>query len=229
MDELPAAEPSGPVVQPTSMGPHDAEPSTASGGERQHDMPAFVNKDDDASANGLPPANDPQAGTAEDDTLLRQFENMTSTATKAAKDYRFLMFEHMKMNMTAALNYVTSLAANSPVTAGTDVEGSEHEASLARQHAEEAVPIDGDVADEYRAKALELMIANLNTTLEYAHRLAHVKAPSELIELATHQARKQFDLVVQTRELGTIAQRLAPHDIASMTSSFAKLFSERND
>jgi len=138
------------------------------------------------------------------------------------------MLEHMKVNMAAALTCVNGLAAvNSHLASAAHSDASE--TSPHRQSVEEAVPTE-EVADEYRVKAFELMTANMNTTLEYAQRLAHVKTPSELIELATSQARKQFDLMVQqTSELGSIAQRLAPHDIAAVTVSFAKLLSERKE
>ena len=229
VEELPAAAPPLPTGQPASTTQRDVQPSMPIDNARYHVVHTPVNADHDSVANGLAQANDLRAAEVEDDPLLHQFEDMTLAAAKAAKDYRFLMLEHMKINMAAALTCVNGLAAvNSQLASAAHSDGSE--TSPHPQSVEEAVPTEEEVADEYRVKAFELMTANVNTTLEYAQRLAHVKTPSELIELATSQARKQFDLMVQqTSELGSIAQRLAPHDIAAVTVSFAKLLSERKE
>lgn len=227
VEGLPAAALPLPTGQAASTTQRDAQPSMPIDSERYHVVHTPVNADHDSVANGLAQANDLRAAEVEDDPLLHQFEDMTLAAAKAAKDYRFLMLEHMKINMAAALTCVNGLAAvNSQLASAAHSDGSE--TSPHPQSVEEAVPTEEEVADEYRVKAFELMTANVNTTLEYAQRLAHVKTPSELIELATSQARKQFDLMVQqTSEFGSIAQRLAPHDIAAVTVSFAKLLSER--
>jgi hypothetical protein len=229
VEELPAAAPPLPTGQPASTTQRDAQPSMPIDNERYHVVHTPVNADHESAANGLAQANDLRAAEVEDDPLLHQFEDMTLAAAKAAKDYRFLMLEHMKINMAAALTCVNGLAAvNSQMASAAHFDASER--SPHSQSVKEVVPTEEEVADEYRVKAFELMTTNMNTTLEYAQRLAHVKTPSELIELATSQARKQFDLMVQqTSELGSIAQRLAPHDIAAVTVSFAKLLSERKE
>jgi hypothetical protein len=231
VEELPAAAPPLPTGQPASTTQRDAQPSMPIDNERYHVMRTPVNADHDSAANGLAQANDLRAAEVEDDPLLHQFEDMTLVAAKAAKDYRFLMLEHMKINMAAALTCVNGLAAvNTQIVSAAHSDASERETNPHPQSVEEAVPTEEKVAEEYRVKAFKLMTTNMNTTLEYAQRLAHVKTPSELIELATSQARKQFDLMVQqTSELGSIAQRLAPRDIAAVTVSFAKLLSERKE
>ena len=72
------------------------------------------------------------------------------------------------------------------------------------------------------------MTYSLSATVQYAQRLAHVKSPMEFMELSTDQARKQFELAVkQSAELGSIAQRMAAPDIASIVANFAKLLGER--
>jgi hypothetical protein len=227
---LSAAPPPLPTNEAASATQHDAQPSMAINDERRHAAHSSTNDAHDSAANGLAQVSGVKAADVEEDPLLHQFEDMTLVAAKAAKDYRFLMLEHLKINMAAALSCVNGLAAvNSQIASAARSDASEHETSPPPQSVEEAVPTK-EVADEYRVKAFELMTANMNTTLDYAQRLAHVKTPSELIELATSQARKQFDLMVQqTSELGSIAQRLAPHDIAAVAVGFAKLLSERKE
>ncbi|HSV26146.1 MAG TPA: phasin family protein [Xanthobacteraceae bacterium] len=224
VEELPAATPALPAPQAAATAQR-SQSSPSSDRERHHAVHAPPNQHLDTDATGSTHKSAPEPAEAED-ALLHQLEDMTSAATTMAKDYRFLMLEHMKINMTAALGYMSGLAvANSRITSAAH-SASTQETSQHPHSAEEPVPTDDKTVQEYRVKALELMTANMNTTLEYAQRLAHVKTPTEFIELATNQARKQFDLMVQTGELGSIAQRLAPHDIASMTSSFTKLFCE---
>jgi len=199
------------------------------GDERDH-VHSTTNKHD-LAANGSAQAHDLEAAGVEGDPLLHQFEDMTLAAAKAAKNYRFLMLEHMKINMAAALSCVNGLAtANSKIASTAHCGASESEAVPNPQGDEETAPKAEEVADEYRVKAFEVMTANMNSTLEYAQRLAHVKTPSELVELATSQVRKQFDLMMrQTGELGSIVQRLKPHDIASLTAGFGKLIGEAEE
>jgi len=230
VEELPAAAPA-PMTHHASATQSDAQPLMAIGNERRHVLHTFTNKDHDFAVNGTEYANDLEAAKVDDDPLLHQFEDMTLAAAKAAKDYRFLMLEHMKINVAAALSCVNGLAAvNSQISSADHCDTSQREMAPHPQSADEPVPEQEEAADGYRAKAFELMTANMNTTLEYAQRLAQVRTPSELVELATSQVRKQFDLMVQqTSELGSIAQRLAPRDVASLTASFAKALSERQE
>jgi hypothetical protein len=232
VEDVPAAaEPPLPTGQSASTTQRDAQPSIPIDDEGHHVVRTPVNEDHHLAANELAQANDLKSADVEDDPLLHQFEDMTLAAAEAAKDYRFLMLEHLKINMAAALSCVNGFASvNSQIASAAHPDASERETSPHPESVEEAVPTEEEVADEYRVKAFELMTANMNTTLEYAQRLAHVKTPSELVELATSQARKQFDLMVQqTSELGSIAQRLAPHDIAAVAVGFAKLLSERKE
>jgi len=78
------------------------------------------------------------------------------------------------------------------------------------QPADNLTPPAAKVADEYRARAFELMTANVNATLEYAQRLVGVRTPGGFVELSMGHVRRQSELIVrQTTELVSIAQRLA--------------------
>jgi hypothetical protein len=229
VEELPVAEPPMPTGQPASTTQRDAQPSMPTANEGCHVVHTSVNEDHHSDTNGLAQANDLKTAEIEDDPLLRQFEDMTLVAADAAKDYRFLMLEHLKVNMAAALSCVNGFTANPQTPSAAQSDVSERETNPHPRSVQEVAPTR-EGADEYRAKAFELMTAHMNTTLEYAQRLAHVKTASELVELTTSQARKQFDLIVQqTSEFGSIAQRLAPHDIAAVTARFAMLLSERKE
>jgi hypothetical protein len=225
--EMPSAKQPPPAVQPQPVpAPPPSKPSKKSHRERKQAMHEPVNEDRKAAASGLQPAD--LNGEA-NNLLLHQFEDMTSTAAKAAKDYRSWMLEHMRINMCAALDYANGLASVSSRTtsrADAPARGAHNDS----QDADKATPAAAKVADEYRAKAFELMSANINTTLEYAQRLVNVKTPTEFVELSMSHSRKQLELIMkQTAELGSIAQRLATPGIEAMTSGFAKALRERKE
>jgi hypothetical protein len=48
-----------------------------------------------------------------------------------------------------------------------------------------------EAAQEYRAKAFELMTANVKANLDYANKLRKLRTPLEFIELSTLYARKR--------------------------------------
>jgi hypothetical protein len=190
-----------------------------------------LNEDQKAAASGLRSAYELNDANFGGSALLHQFEDMTSAAAKAAKDYRSWMLEHVKINMTAALGYMNGLASvNSRTASEAHPDEPEQGKTTRSRSTENTPPAVAKIADEYRAKTFELMTANINTTLEYAQRLVQVKTPNEFVELSTSHARKQFELIMkQTTELGSIAQKLAPPHIASMTGSVAKVLGERRE
>ena len=89
-------------------------------------------------------------------------------------------------------------------------------AGQAREHKNSGAPVLerpaptlADAAEDYRAKAFELMTANVNATLEYARLLASVKSPAEFIELTTDHARKHFELIMtHATALGALSRSL---------------------
>jgi len=65
-------------------------------------------------------------------------------------------------------------------------------------------------AADYGLKVIEIARANTNATFDYASQLFAAKSLSEVIELSTAHARKQFEtLSAQSRELATLAQKVA--------------------
>src|SRR5260370_6939095 len=65
-------------------------------------------------------------------------------------------------------------------------------------------------AADYNLKVIEAARANTNAAFDYARELLDVKSFSEIIELSTAHARKQFEAVSeQTKELAALAQKVA--------------------
>jgi phasin len=64
-------------------------------------------------------------------------------------------------------------------------------------------------ATDYGLKVIEIARANANATFDYAAQLMATKSLSDVVELTTAHARKQFDaLTVQSRELVALAQKV---------------------
>ena len=171
---------------------------------RRDEQPFNVSDEDQiVAASALRRASNLDGVTLEDDTIFQQFEDMTLTAAKAANAYRSWMLERMKINVCAALDYVNVLGS---VNLWTELvahpDAREQGKNSYSQSTDKNTPA---IAEAYHANPFELMMANLNNTLEYGQRLLNIKTPIEFIELSTSHARKQLELIIkQTAELGWI-------------------------
>ena len=65
-------------------------------------------------------------------------------------------------------------------------------------------------AADYALKVIEISRVNANSTFDFAAQLLGAKTFSEVIELSSSHARKQFEtLSEQTKELASLAQKVA--------------------
>jgi phasin len=80
---------------------------------------------------------------------------------------------------------------------------------------------------DYGLKLIEIARANSNAAFDFASELLTAKSLSQAVELSAAHARKQFDaLTEQTKELGTLAQKVASETVEpirkGLTSAFKK-------
>jgi phasin len=81
---------------------------------------------------------------------------------------------------------------------------------------------------DYNLKVIEIARANTNAAFEYAHGLMGVKSLSELVELSTAHARKQFEAMsAQTKELTDLAQKVTTEITAPLTTGMTKAFNNK--
>jgi hypothetical protein len=124
-----------------------------------------------------------------------EFVDSDSTAemvVKIAKDYHSRAFENIKLTLNAALDHAKDFAETRVGSEGA-LKG-------------QGVAI---LENEFRAEALELMKANVITTLEYARELAGTTTAAEFVELSGTQARKQCELILkQAGSLVSLAQTI---------------------
>jgi phasin len=80
-------------------------------------------------------------------------------------------------------------------------------------------------AGDYTLKSLEIARANTNAAFDFATELLTVKSLSDAIELTSTHTRKQFEaFVAQSKELTSIAQRVAAETSEPLKSGVSKAF-----
>jgi phasin len=82
-------------------------------------------------------------------------------------------------------------------------------------------------ATEYGLKMIEAARINTNAAFDFAAELMSVKSFSEMIELSTGHARKQFEtLSAQTKEFTALAQKVATETSEPIKSGVSKVFNK---
>jgi phasin len=73
---------------------------------------------------------------------------------------------------------------------------------------------------DYNLMALEIARVNSDAAFDYARQLMSVKSPSEMLELWTTHARKQFEtLTEQTKGLTMLGQRVVTESTEPVTKA----------
>ena len=80
-------------------------------------------------------------------------------------------------------------------------------------------------ASDYGLKVIEVARANTNAAFDFAGEIMAAKTLSEVVELASAHLRKQFEaLTQQSKELGTLAQKVATDTAEPIKSGMNKAF-----
>jgi phasin len=82
-------------------------------------------------------------------------------------------------------------------------------------------------ASDYGLKMIEAARVNTNSAFDYAGELLAAKTLSEVIELSSTHARKQFEaLTEQSKEFGALAQKVATETAEPIKSGMNKAFAK---
>ena len=82
-------------------------------------------------------------------------------------------------------------------------------------------------AADYGLKVIEATRVNTNAAFDFYGELITAKSLSEVIELSSAHARKQFEaLTAQSKELGALAQKVATETAEPIKSCMNKAFSK---
>jgi phasin len=84
-------------------------------------------------------------------------------------------------------------------------------------------------ASDYGLKMIEATRVNTNAAFDFAGELITAKTLSEVLELTSAHARKQFEaLTQQSKELGALAQKVATETAEPIKSGVSKVFAQVN-
>jgi hypothetical protein len=129
-------------------------------------------------------------------------DSTAEMVVKIAKDYQNSAFESIKDSLNAALDHAKDFAET---RMGGEAGSKDHGDASPNNF----LTVLNAATAEFRAEALELMKANVITTLEYARELADTTTAAEFVELSTAQARKQCELILkQAGALKSLAQTI---------------------
>ena len=84
-------------------------------------------------------------------------------------------------------------------------------------------------ASDIGLKVIEQARANTNAAFDFAGEIMAAKTLSEVVELTSAHARKQFEaLSAQTKDLGALAQKVATETAEPMKAGVTKAFGKTN-
>ena len=82
-------------------------------------------------------------------------------------------------------------------------------------------------ASDYGLKVIEVARTNTNAAFDFAGQIMAAKTLSEVVELTSAHARKQFEaLTAQSKELGALAQKVATETAEPIKSGMNKAFAK---
>jgi len=82
-------------------------------------------------------------------------------------------------------------------------------------------------ASDYGMKVIEVARVNTNAAFDFASEMITAKSLSEVIELSSAHARKQFEaLTKQSKELGALAQKVATESAEPIKNGINKAFNK---
>lgn len=159
-------------------------------------LPVVVSAAQPLPARGERETNHDASGTCE----LKMSDSTADMAVKIAKAYQANTLDDIKLGFNAALDYAAELAKGRALPNATGGHAAADPDDRSQQ---------SSLAAEYRAEAVEMMTANVATTLDMARRLLDAKTSAEWVELASTHARMQCELMVQQgRALRSLARSM---------------------
>jgi len=131
-------------------------------------------------------------------------------------------FEIPKMEIPAAFR---EIAEKSVSQAKETYEKMKSAAEEATDVLEDTYATASKGVSEYGLKWIEAARENTNATFDFYGELMTVKSFSEVVELSTAHARKQFETVTaQTKDLTALAQKVATETAEPLKGSVTKAF-----
>jgi phasin len=158
------------------------------------------------------------------DTMSDTPKSKTKTATVMPVPGEFPKMEMPKMEMPAAFR---DFAEKGISQAKESYEKLKSAAEEATDMMEDTFATAAKGASDYNRKMIEIARTNTNAAFDFATELFGVKTISEVVELATSHVRKQFETAAaQSKELASLAQKVAADTAEPMKDSMSKVFKQ---
>ena len=162
-----------------------------------------------------------EAATTTPASTMNPLSQFTGTAFEFPK-FEIPNFEMPKMEVPAAFR---EFAEKSVSQAKENYEKMKTAAEQATDVLEGTYATATKGASDYGLKVIEAARLNTNSSFDFATQLMSVKSFSELVELSTAHMRKQFEtLTAQSKELATMAQKVATDTAEPVKESVTKAF-----
>jgi phasin len=98
-------------------------------------------------------------------------------------------------------------------------------AEQAMRAVQQSYSVTFDNIRDFNVKMIDMAQANVEPVLEFVRQLAIAKQPSDMVELWTAHAKKQFEtLTEQTKELSALGQRIASESAEPITRRVNQAF-----
>jgi len=151
-------------------------------------------------------------------------DNTTFSQPFGMPKFEFPKFEMPPMEVPTAFR---DLAEKSIAQARSNYEHLKTSAEEATSMLETTYATASKGMSEYGLKVIETARANANAMFDLAAALLGAKSMSEMVELSTSHARKQFDTFSeQSKELTSLAQKVAATTAEPIKDSVSRAFSK---
>jgi phasin len=111
------------------------------------------------------------------------------------------------------------------VIASETLEKGKATAEQATRAVQQSYSITVDNIRNFNVKMIDMAQANAEAVFEFARQLATAKQPSDMVELWTAHAKKQFEtLTKQTKELSALGQKIAGESAEPITRGVNQAF-----
>ncbi len=144
-----------------------------------------------------------------------------SKPKKAETSFESPKFETLRMETPAAFR---DIAEKGISQAKETYEKMKAAAEEATGYLEDTYATASKGAADYGLKLIEAARANTNAAFDYTSELFAARSFSEVVEVSTAHARKQFDAVqAQARELALLAQKVATETAEPIKEGMSKI------
>jgi len=125
------------------------------------------------------------------------------------------------------LDQTRKFADKSAAIASKTLEKGKATVEQSARAAEQSYSVTAENIRAFNVKMIDMARANADAVWDFSLQIATAKAPSDIAELWTTHANKQFEMLSeQTKELTALAQKMAGESAETITRSVNQVFKQ---